>query len=161
MGKAESPLLSGAKTGWFVRTSASSVLRTHVSRRAHELAERRENGFVGQRLLRCLGDSKVNHLGHRHPIVHVHQNVRRLDVAMNGPLLVRVLDGLADLREQAKTFHCGETALVAIVSDANALDQFHHKVRPARRGGPRIQNLRDVRMVHECQCLGVQPRSGR
>ena len=49
---------------------------------------------------RRLGDAEINHLGHRHAVVHRHQDVRRLDVAVNDPFLVRVLDGLANLDEQ-------------------------------------------------------------
>ncbi len=59
--------------------------------------ELREDRLVGQLLLRGLGDAEVDHLRHRHAVVQRDQDVRRLDVAVDDPLLVRVLDGVADL----------------------------------------------------------------
>ena len=47
-----------------------------------------------------LGDAEVDDLGHRHAVVQRHQDVRRLEVAVDDPLLVGVLHGLADLDEQ-------------------------------------------------------------
>ena len=49
-----------------------------------------------------LGDAEVDHLRHRHAVVQRDQDVRRLDVAVDDPLLVRVLDRLADLDEQVE-----------------------------------------------------------
>ena len=60
----------------------------------------REDRLVRQLLLRGLGDAEVDHLRHRHAVVQRHEDVRRLDVAVDDALLVRVLDGLADLDEQ-------------------------------------------------------------
>ena len=50
------------------------------------------------RCLRRLGDAEVDHLRHRHAVVQRDEDVRGLDVAVNDALLMRVLDGLADLR---------------------------------------------------------------
>ena len=55
-----------------------------------------------------LGDAEINHLGHRHAVVQRDQDVRGLDVAVDDALLVRVLDGLADLDEQVEPFLGGE-----------------------------------------------------
>jgi hypothetical protein len=59
-----------------------------------------------------------------------HEDVRRFDVAMNDALLMRVLDGLANLDEQIEPFLGGEVGLVAVVGDLDAAHQFHHEVRP-------------------------------
>ena len=56
------------------------------------------------RCLRGLGDAEINHLGHRHAIVQRDENIRRLDVAMDDSLLMRVLNGLANLDEQFQPF---------------------------------------------------------
>ena len=62
-----------------------------------------EERLVGEPLAaRGLGDAEVNHLGHRHAVVDGDENVRGLDVAVNDALLVRVLDGLANLDEQVE-----------------------------------------------------------
>jgi hypothetical protein len=45
------------------------------------------------------------------------ENVRRFDVAVDDPLLVRVLDGLANLDEQVEAFPGGECILVAVIGD--------------------------------------------
>ena len=90
-----------------LRVSMSSPLisacsGTHVSRRANELVQLRVNRLVRQPAFRRLGDAEINHLRHRHAVVQRDEDVRRLDVAMNDPLLVRVLNGLANLDEQRR-----------------------------------------------------------
>ena len=56
------------------------LLRAHVRRRPNELLQLRVNRLLRQIPLRRLGDSKINHLRHRHAIVQCHQDVRRLDI---------------------------------------------------------------------------------
>ena len=75
-----------------------SLLRTHVGRRPDELCERREQCLVRQRLVaRRLGNPKINdYRGHPSFRGGGNQNVRRLYVAMNHALLMRVLDRVAD-----------------------------------------------------------------
>ena len=48
---------------------------------------------------------------------------------MNDSFLVRVLDSLADLNEQLEPLDRGKIILLAEVSDFDAADQFHDKVR--------------------------------
>ena len=76
------------------------LLRTHVGRRADELLQLREDRLVRQPPFGGLGDAEINHLRHRHAVVQRDEDVRRLDVAVDDALLMRVLDGLADLDEQ-------------------------------------------------------------
>ena len=84
-----------------VQSAHLRLLRTHVGGRAHELIKGGEQGFVREPLIvRGLGQAEINHLGHRHVVVLRDENVRRFEVAMDDAFLVRVLDGLADLREQ-------------------------------------------------------------
>ena len=47
-----------------------------------------------------LGDAEVDHLGHGRAVVQRDQHVGGLEVAVDDPLLVRVLHGLADRDEQ-------------------------------------------------------------
>ena len=83
-----------------VQPAHLGLLRRHVGRRADELLELRVNSLVRQGLARGgLGDAEVNYFGHRHAIVQRDEDVRRLDVAVDDPLLVRVLNRLADLNE--------------------------------------------------------------
>ena len=95
-----------------LRVSTSSaalpgLLRRHVQRRAHELREAGEQRLLRQLLPQCLGHAEVDHLHHRRRVVHRHQHVGRLDVAVDDPLLVRVLDGVADLDEQLQPLRAG------------------------------------------------------
>jgi hypothetical protein len=57
--------------------------------------------------------------------------VRGLDVAMDNPLLMRVLDGLADLNEQLEPLFHGQARLIAKIGDPDAADQFHHEIGAA------------------------------
>ena len=120
----------------------------------------RVNRRVRQPAFRRLGDAEINHLGHRHAVVQRDEDVRRLDVAMDDALLMRVLDGLANLDEQVEPFLGGEIVLVAVIGDADAAHQFHHEVRPARFGRARIQHLGDVGMIHHRQRLPFRLEPG-
>ena len=66
-------------------------------------------------------------------VVLGHQHVRRLDVAVDDPLLMGVLDRLADRHEQLQPLARRQLLLVAVLRDRHALDQFHDEVRPAAR----------------------------
>jgi hypothetical protein len=63
----------------------------------------RVNRRVRQLPFRGLGDAEINDFGYGHSVVQSHQNVRRLDVAVNDALLMRVLDRLADFDKQIET----------------------------------------------------------
>ena len=47
----------------------------------------------------------------------------------------------------------GEPVLVAVVGDGDALDQLHDEVGPAAVGGPGVEHLGDVGVVHQGQGL--------
>ena len=72
---------------------------------------------------------------------------------MNDALLMRVLNRLADGDEQFDPRLEGKFLPLAVVRDADALDQFHDEVRPARHRRARVENFGDVRMVHHRQRL--------
>ena len=91
---------------------------------------------------RGFGDAEINHLGHGHVVVLGDQNIRRFDVAMNDALLMRVLDGLANLDEQFEPLVGGEIVLVAVIGDLDPAHQFHDEERPARcRVAPAVEAL--------------------
>ena len=54
---------------------------------------------------------------------------------MNDALLMRMLDGVANLCEQFQPLLCGEIILVAVLRDFDPAHQFHDEVRPATRKG--------------------------
>jgi len=88
------------------------------------------------------------------------QDVRGFDVAMDDALLMRVLDGLADLNEKVKPLTGGEVVGVAIFGDFDATHQFHDKERPAVSGGAGIKHFGDVRMIHQGEGLALGFKTG-
>ena len=139
-----------------VQPAHLGLLGTHVGRRADELPEGGEHGFVREPLIRRgLGNTEVNHLGHGQTVVPRDENVRRLDVAVNDSFLMRVLDGLADLDKQREALFHRKAGLVAKIRDADAAHQFHDEIRPARFRRARVEHPGDVRMIHECQRLAL------
>src|SRR5262245_44361533 len=59
------------------------------------------------------------------------QDVRRLEVAVDDPLLMRMLNRVADRDEQLQPLAGGESVLVAVGGDGDAVDQFHDEIGPA------------------------------
>jgi hypothetical protein len=111
---------------------------------------------LGQPLRRRLGDAEVDHLDHRRSAVPRHQDVRRLDVAVDDPLVVGVLDGLADVEEQSQPGLGRQAVLVAELDDRPPLDQFHDEVGPPGVGGPGVEDPGDVGVVHQAKRLPLR-----
>ena len=89
-----------------------------------------------------------------------HHDVRWLEVAVNDPLLMSVLDGLADLHEQIQPLPCRVAALVAVVGDRHPFDQLHHKVGASGVGTAPIEHMGDVWVVHQRQRLPLGLEAG-
>ena len=91
------------------------------------------------------------------------EDVRRLQVAVDDPLLVRVLHGRANLLEQAKALLNAEPVRVAELGEGDALDEFHDEVRLAGVRGAGIEQLGDVGMIHQGDGLpfGLEPGKDR
>jgi hypothetical protein len=83
-----------------VQLAHFGLLRAHVGGRADHLREIREERFIGEPLVGGLRDSEVDDHRPGHTVIESDENVRRLEVAMNDPLLVRVLDRLANQNEK-------------------------------------------------------------
>ena len=72
---------------------------------------------------------------------------------MNDPLLMRVLNRLANLDEQFEALIGGKIVLVAEVGDLDTAHQLHHKEGPTRVGRARVEHARDVWVIHQRQRL--------
>ena len=136
------------------------LLGAHVFERADHRAELGEHRLFGQPLVDRLGDAEVDHLGHGLAVVERHQHVRRLDVAVDDPLLMGVLDRLADGDEQLQPLLRREVIAVAVLGDRHALDQLHHEVRAAGVGGAGVEDAGDVGVVHHRQGLAFGLEAG-
>ena len=129
------------------------LLGAHVLERPYEGADFRVHRAIGEPLVQRLGHAEVDHLRHRLAVLRRDQHVGRLDVAMDDPLLVRVLDRVADRLEQLQPVADGSLPLVAVRRDGDAVDQLHHEVRQAGLGAARVQDGGDVPVVHQRQGL--------
>jgi hypothetical protein len=67
-----------------------------------------------------------------------------LDVAVDDPLLMRVLNRVADAREQLEPLADRELLRVAEAGNWIALDQLHHEVRASGLGRAGVEDLGDA-----------------
>ncbi len=81
------------------------------------------------------------------------QHVCRLDVAMHDQVLVGVMDGVADLEEQAQAVFQFVFALAAVIQNRLALDVIHHQVGQAGVGCTAVEQPHDVGVVEGGQRL--------
>ncbi len=152
------------------------LLGRHVVRRAHHLAgvgERvvgrlRFGGGVGkgdsphlpERPFGCFAqmgtvpfsDAFTNELrqseiGDLHLAVFIEQNILGFDIAMHDALVVGVLQGFADLRDDGQRFLRGKLAVIQQTAEIDAIDVFHDEIiqtaltpgRSPRRGEGRCR----------------------
>ena len=88
------------------------------------------------------------------------QDIRRLEIAMDNALLMGVLDGLAYLDEQLEPLAGAEPLLVAVLGDRHTANQLHHKIRTSLLRGTAIEDLGDMRMLHQRQGLTLRLEAG-
>src|SRR4029079_13397257 len=81
------------------------------------------------------------------------EDVPRLDVAVDDEVLVRRVDGAADVDEQAQSRCDVEPVAIAVGSDRQTVDVLHHQIwkLPFRRAA--VEQLRDVRMTQRGEDL--------
>ena len=110
--------------------------------------------------MRRFGDAEVNHLRHRPAVLNHDEDVRRLEVAMNDALLMRMLHAVADLHEQLQSARVESWCRSQYSVIGTPGHVLHHEVRPAVVGGAGIEDRRDVRVIHQRQGLafGVEAR---
>jgi hypothetical protein len=70
-------------------------------------------------------------------------------------LLVRVLDGRADLLREVEPRRERQPVLAAVRRDRRADDQLHHEERPAAVGDACVEHPRDVRVLHHLEHLAL------
>jgi plasmid stabilization system protein ParE len=135
------------------------LLGAHVLQRADDRAEFGIERLIGQPRTGRLRHAKVDDLGDRLAIVQGDQDIRRLEVAMDDPLLVRVLHRLADRDRQLESLAQRQPAFVTELGDRDALDQLHHEVGTAVIRRPGVEDLGDRGVVHQGQCLAFGPKA--
>ena len=130
---------------------AADLLRARVFRR-HQLQPRRgrRQRLPAELRVQQLGDAEVEQLGRA---VGRHQHVGRLDVAVDDQVLVRVLDGGADVAEERQPGRGVEPVRVAVVDDRLPFDVLHGEVGPAVRRAAAVEEAGDERMLEAGQDL--------
>ncbi len=100
------------------------LLGSHVEEGAHDLlcAGQRQ---VGRRQPHQLGQAEV---GDRHAPLTVQEDVLRLDVAVDQALVVRVLQGIADLRCDLQRLGSRQRPAPQEVAQVPAIHVLHRKV---------------------------------
>ena len=136
------------------------LFRTGIDRRADKGVELREERFVGQPALQSLGDAEIDDLGHRHAVVQRDEDVRRLEVAMDHALLVRVLHRLTHGHEQVQPRFRRHSIVVAITGDRHAAHQLHHEIGSPGLGRTGVEHPRDVGMLHQGERLALGLEAG-
>ncbi len=92
----------------------------HVFGGAYDLAQLGVDSLLSEALVGSLGDAEVNDLGYGPFSLSGHQDIRRLEVAVNDPLLVGMLNPVAYLHEEMKSLLGGEPLGVAVLGDRDA-----------------------------------------
>src|SRR5690606_37253350 len=88
------------------------------------------------------------------------QDVCRLQISMNDQILVRIPNGIANLREKLKALPKVQVRAVAIAIDGFAFDVLHDEVRLAVFHLTGMQYACKVRVVQVCQHLTLGPNAG-
>ena len=136
------------------------LFRAHVSRCANQLLVCSKKRLLSKPALDCLGNAKVNNFGHRHTIVHGDENVGWFNIAMDDPLLVGMLNRVADLDEEFKPLPGVKVVFVTILRDFDSSNEFHDKVGAPRFGCSRIQHPGDIRVLHHRERLPLRVKAG-
>ena len=124
---------------------AANLLGAGVFRRHQLQAGRGRRERLARELgIQQLGDAEVQQLGRA---IGDHEHVGRLDVAVDDQVLVRVLDGGADVTKELQARGGVEPVRVAVVDDRLAFDVLHREVRPAVRRAATVEQARDERML--------------
>src|SRR6185295_9661733 len=105
-----------------------------------------------------LGDPEVQQLN---AAVFCYQNVARFQIAMDDEILMRVRGSLAHIKKKLQTFGNVEFVFIAVDSDREADDVFHHYVGQASVGRSAIEQPGDVGMLEVGQNLALLPESAR
>src|SRR5713226_3279857 len=126
---------------------ATSLLGRHVSRRSRKLQ-------ALAKILFLRGQAKINNIGLSRCI---DQDVGRLNVPMNEPLAMSVVQRFRDGGYQACRLSERSPSLPDLLSQVAALDELGHHVAQTALGVAKIVNRNDMRMIEAGKNTGFGP----
>ncbi len=113
------------RTAVHVLGSPEGLLRAHVAGGAHQFAR---HGQPRRDVLPLDGRAREPEVKHARAIQSVDHDVARLQVAVDDPMFVRVVDGVAHSHHQSAYFLPAELVLLHVREQVDALDELHREV---------------------------------
>ena len=142
------------RIGAIRRRRGGDRLGTQIGRCSDDHAEDRRRR-IGRLAIEHFGDSEVDDLRHRATLLGRDQDVRRLDVAMQNPLLVGVVDAATDGDEEIEPRVDRQPLAIAVVGDRLARHVLHGEERLTVLGVSGLVDLGDARMTHPGERLAL------
>ena len=131
------------------------LFRTHGAGCADELAEPGHQGAFVETGIDRPGDAEIDHLGDRPSVLGGDENVGRLEIAMDDPLLVRRVHRAADGRQELDARPDREAPGVAIGGQRGTVDQLHREVGTSFDGRTGVEDAGDRTVVHSREDLAL------
>lgn len=132
------------------------LLGAHGLGRADELAEAGEARAPLALRVDRPGDTEIDHLRYRTSVDGRDQDVRGLEVAVDDPLLMRMVDRAADRHEELDSARDRQAVAIAVLGDRRSVDQLHREVGAAVGSDARVEDLGDRSVLHPRQRLALR-----
>ena len=94
------------------------------------------------------------------PILAADKDIGGLKIAVDDQVLMGVFDRRTDIDEEADSVADGESAVIAILIEGDAIDVFGDEVRLPGRGDAAIEEPDDVGVLHLRQELALDEEAG-
>ena len=106
------------------------------------------------------GDAKIDHLHHRHAILHGAQHIGRFQIAVDDPFLMSVLYCFADGDEELQSRSSRKLVPIAKLGNRQAAEQIHDEIRASGGCFAPIQDMGNVGVIHQRQRLALGFEAG-
>jgi hypothetical protein len=104
----------------------------------------------------ALGQSEVEDLDLVGIPDALHEDVARLEIAMEDAFLVGVLDTVADLSKELEPITQSELMVIAVARDGASFDKLHDHIGGSFWCLARVEDSRDARVVHGCESAALE-----
>ena len=143
-----------------VNVQTPDLFRRHVRGCADKPLYLRQNSLSTGPVVSRPRDPEIDYLRDSDVSLSRDEDISRLNVAVDHPLVVRMLNGLANDREQFQTRRDGQCVRITIFRDRHAANQFHGEPWPPCFGSAGVEHPGNVGMVHHCKGLPFRFEAG-